>query len=379
MGQFKLGNYAQALTKLYSVEKHFEDISEDQFDFHTWCLRKTTLRAYVDMLKYQENLWGHRFFLKAASEIIKVFITLYDKPSKAKEAAATAGGEADLSKLTPKERRALKKRQKRAAAKAKKKEEAEAKKRAELEAQKSKEGGAQSASASAEATKANALRESIPDGKKYAESENPLGEATKMVKQMQQYAPNQIQTHLSALEVYSRKKRHLLSLQAIKRTLKLAASSPPPPEVHYHSILLAKALKEEKDIHPTVATIINLETANIPQFPKSSDDLAAFNDSYLKANAASLRHRTVAAKCRILLGQGAEKAYEAIHEGKLAENATDLGASAEAFAFVKTLELPADKIEAMRKALHENFPLTPDFREVAKGPEAPPMTAGAKS
>jgi len=377
MSQLKLGNYAKALTKLYSVEKHFEDISEDQFDFHTWCLRKTTLRAYVDMLKYQENLRGHRFFLKAASEIIKVFVTLYDKP-KREEAAGAGNGEADLSKLTAKERRAIKKRQKRLAAKAKKKEEAEAKKRAELEAQKSKEAS-QSATASSEATKANSLKESIPDGGKYAEAQDPLGEATKMVKQMQRYAPNQVQSHLCALEVYSRKKRYLLLLQAIKRTLKLASSaSPPPPEVHYHSILLGKALKEEKDIHPTVVKIINLETEDMPQIPKSSDDLAAFNDSYLKANLASLRHRTVAAKCRVLLGQGAEKAYEAIHEGKFAECAMDLGASVEAFAFVKTLKLPVDKIEAMRKTLHENFSLTPDFKEAAKELEAS-TEAGAKS
>ena len=28
--------------------KHFVDIIEDQFDFHTYCMRKMTLRAYVE-------------------------------------------------------------------------------------------------------------------------------------------------------------------------------------------------------------------------------------------------------------------------------------------------------------------------------------------
>jgi len=27
--------------------KHFADITDDQFDFHTYCLRKVTLRAYL--------------------------------------------------------------------------------------------------------------------------------------------------------------------------------------------------------------------------------------------------------------------------------------------------------------------------------------------
>ena len=29
------------------VEKHFADFDEDQFDFHSYCIRKMTLRAYV--------------------------------------------------------------------------------------------------------------------------------------------------------------------------------------------------------------------------------------------------------------------------------------------------------------------------------------------
>ena len=34
-----------------AVNKHFLDITEDQFDFHTYCIRKMTLRAYIDMLR----------------------------------------------------------------------------------------------------------------------------------------------------------------------------------------------------------------------------------------------------------------------------------------------------------------------------------------
>lgn len=43
--------YGPALKKFAAVEKHFADFAEDQFDFHTYCIRKTTLRAYVDILR----------------------------------------------------------------------------------------------------------------------------------------------------------------------------------------------------------------------------------------------------------------------------------------------------------------------------------------
>ncbi len=43
--------YGKALKKLMAVDKHFADIMEDQFDFHSYCLRKMTLRAYLRMLR----------------------------------------------------------------------------------------------------------------------------------------------------------------------------------------------------------------------------------------------------------------------------------------------------------------------------------------
>lgn len=54
------GDYGRALKKLTAVEKHFADIVEDQFDFHTYCLRKMTLRTYVKMLRLEDEVYGHK-------------------------------------------------------------------------------------------------------------------------------------------------------------------------------------------------------------------------------------------------------------------------------------------------------------------------------
>ena len=35
----------RSLKKFQGVVKHFEDFVEDQFDFHGYCIRKTTLRC----------------------------------------------------------------------------------------------------------------------------------------------------------------------------------------------------------------------------------------------------------------------------------------------------------------------------------------------
>lgn len=61
----------RALKKFLAVEKHYADITEDQFDFHSYCLRKMTLRTYVEMLKFQDRLHSHSYFQKAAAGAIR--------------------------------------------------------------------------------------------------------------------------------------------------------------------------------------------------------------------------------------------------------------------------------------------------------------------
>ena len=53
---FKQGKYGQALRKCYEIENVFADITEDQFDFHQYCMRKMTLSKYIDMLRLEDRL-----------------------------------------------------------------------------------------------------------------------------------------------------------------------------------------------------------------------------------------------------------------------------------------------------------------------------------
>ena len=61
--------------------KHFEDIHEDQFDFHSYCIRKVTLRAYCDVLEWEDVLWGQPYYRRAAEGTIQLYQTLYDEPA----------------------------------------------------------------------------------------------------------------------------------------------------------------------------------------------------------------------------------------------------------------------------------------------------------
>ncbi|KAF2359906.1 N-terminal acetyltransferase A auxiliary subunit [Trinorchestia longiramus] len=77
---YRLGQYGQALKMCHQVDRHFTEIIEDQFDFHTYCMRKMTLRSYVQLLRLEDVLRSNEFFWDAARLAISIYLRLHDKP-----------------------------------------------------------------------------------------------------------------------------------------------------------------------------------------------------------------------------------------------------------------------------------------------------------
>lgn len=73
----RLEKWGEALKKCHEVDRHFSEIIEDQFDFHTYCMRKMTLRAYVGLLRLEDVLRRYPFYFKAAQCAIEVCINYY--------------------------------------------------------------------------------------------------------------------------------------------------------------------------------------------------------------------------------------------------------------------------------------------------------------
>lgn len=67
-------------TFIFCYSQHFVEITDDQFDFHTYCMRKMTLRSYVDLLKLEDVLRMHPFYFKAARTAIEIYLSLHDNP-----------------------------------------------------------------------------------------------------------------------------------------------------------------------------------------------------------------------------------------------------------------------------------------------------------
>lgn len=75
--QKKLG---LALKRLHAVYSIFDTWQEDQFDFHSFSLRKGMIRAYVDMVRWEDRLREHPFYVRMALSAIKAYLLLNDQP-----------------------------------------------------------------------------------------------------------------------------------------------------------------------------------------------------------------------------------------------------------------------------------------------------------
>ncbi|KAL6614916.1 hypothetical protein ACP70R_037186 [Stipagrostis hirtigluma subsp. patula] len=297
---YRQGDLGRALKNFLAVEKHYADMTEDQFDFHSYCLRKMTLRAYVSMLKFQDRLHAHEYFHKAAAGAIRCYMKLFDSPAK----SSTEEND-EISKLPPAQRKKLRQKQKKAEARAKR--EAEEKQEEETTSSNSSKSG-----------KKHARPVDLdPHGEKLVQIEDPLAEATKYLKLLQNNSSDSLETHILSFELNMRKQKVLLAFQAVKKLIKLDENSPDSHRClirFFHKInsLPAPGTDSEK----LIWNVLEAERPDIRQLHGKS--LIEVNSSFLEKHNDSLTHRAAAAEMMYLLEP--DKKLEAI---KLIEDSTN--------------------------------------------------------
>lgn len=184
------GKLGLALKRFHSINDIFEIWQEDQFDFHLFSLRKGQIRAYVDMIRWEDGLREHPFFTRAAINAAKTYVLLHDKPQLAQTSLAN-GVNGDLNKLDKAER---KKAQKKARKDQEKKEQEEAEKK---DAKKT----AGNVGADGEIKK----EDKDPTGQKLLQTTDPLADAMKFLTPLLEYSPRTLEAQQAGFEVFIRR------------------------------------------------------------------------------------------------------------------------------------------------------------------------------
>lgn len=137
----------------------------------SYCVRKMTLRAYVNLLALEDRIMSNVFYSKAAIGAVAVYLALHDRPDTSVKDAQDE--EALMAAMDPAERKRYKAKKRKEEARRRKAEEEEAAAAAAAAAKEKAEKGKKGA----------AVKEKDPDpaGKELAATKDPLGEATKLV------------------------------------------------------------------------------------------------------------------------------------------------------------------------------------------------------
>ncbi|WRT68302.1 uncharacterized protein IL334_005278 [Kwoniella shivajii] len=292
------GNLAMALKRYHGlINVNYED---DQYDFHTYCMRRMTFSSYISLMRYEDQLRSHPGYFKGALAAIGLYTKIFDDPSITEE-KFSAEEEAERKKQAKKAQKA----------------EAKAKKAAATSGEKSDPP----------------VPDSDPTGTQLLKTETPLDDALKLWKPLERLAANRVETWTTGYEILIRKKQYLAAL----RCLKTAQSLSPHPALHYQ-ILHFNRITSSTDIPESVRSVIKAELPSLLPSPAGQ-----FSDSFI--NSAKSPEEIYAAARGVLevTPEDARKAKEVL--SKLG----DEGVSPNILIMQKALELIGEKESAELK------------------------------
>ncbi len=236
--------YNMSLKRLLLVDKLFQDIYDDQFDFHTYCVRKCTIRSYVQMLKFEEGARNEEFWRSAACQAVRVYLDmLVDKPKEGiieemsveQDVDGVVGGESKKQK-------------------------------------KKKAAAAAAAATAQQATNNNGSEQSKrpvdedPEGLKLVDTANFdfLKEALRFAVGLQTKSPQCVDGWVYGADIYLRQNKVALAFRCLLKLFKLDACHPALPTLYARFLNLYKS--ESVNMSPKLVSVIDrvLNEQSIP-------------------------------------------------------------------------------------------------------------------
>ncbi|RDW71923.1 putative NMDA receptor-regulated protein 1 [Coleophoma crateriformis] len=328
------GNFGLALKRFTSIFNIFDVWQEDQFDFHSFSLRKGQIRAYIDMIRWEDSLRDHPFYSRAALSAIDVYIKLHDKPltNGANGSAETEDDAAERKKAAKKAKKEAQKAEREAAAK--KSDPNKPQKETEADLKK---------------------KDDDPEGLKLAATTEPMTDAMKFLAPLLQFSPKSIDAQIAGFEVLIRRKKYILALRCLLAAASIDAEH---PKVHEHIVRFKQAIDTDAEsINSTSAEIIKSEFTLIP----ASKSLAEYNDEYLSSHKSSANSILSALRVRKLLDPASSPDKDV--EGVLALPELTLETAMSALELLKTWKSP--EVESFQSSAAAKWPKANLFQRSA--------------
>ncbi|XP_055333659.1 N-alpha-acetyltransferase 16, NatA auxiliary subunit-like [Paramacrobiotus metropolitanus] len=261
----RLGKFGEALKLLHVLDRHFLDIVDDQLDFHAYCLRKSTIESYVKLIRMEDSVRQHKFYVDGAILAAEIYLAIYDKhPSDSDD--DDIGTDPSISAA---EKRKLKNKQRKAKKKAeseKLQQEAMEKSKAQAKLKKDDDEPA-----------ATHKEDLIPE--KLAKPDDPLEMACYFLRPLVVLDIPRFDLHQMIFEVYHRKGKHAVALRSLVRMINLEPLNPKLAE--YRSLYLDIADNQTGNIPEAIQEIVMEAFAQIKncQLPVDNGGLTKSGDA----------------------------------------------------------------------------------------------------
>jgi len=83
------------------IERHFDTIYDDQFDYHYYALKKGNINSYIEMIKWEDNLYNHKYFLPGALGLMKCYLKAHKIMEKSEKTGEEAKELEDMKTKDP--------------------------------------------------------------------------------------------------------------------------------------------------------------------------------------------------------------------------------------------------------------------------------------
>ncbi|GJJ06056.1 hypothetical protein Clacol_000244 [Clathrus columnatus] len=322
---FQAGRLGLALRRFKALQMTFDDIENDQFDFHNYSLRKSTINTYLDLMSFEKRLRDRPTYTKAAIASSKIYVRLYDDSSLSRRM------EEKISEADKK-----------------------AKKKAKKAAQRGNEENKRST------TNTTLKEEDIPEPPKYDDPEglkllttkDPLGDAMKWLKPLQALKTRSIEAWFMIYDVTIRKQKLVQALQALITAWHLDQSS---AELHvrivdYHIRIRALPAQDT----PTVALLAATDISIPPEV-----SLETYNNEFIQKSLSSAKAILAGARVSQLLGSPLDIVEGGVFELLSGNILVDVDTVREGLHFLSNIG--SSRKEEFRERAKEKFPLAVFF------------------
>ncbi|KAI0075976.1 N-terminal acetyltransferase A, auxiliary subunit [Panus rudis PR-1116 ss-1] len=331
------GKLGMALKKYNVIHKIFNEYEDDQFDFHGYSLRRFTINAYLDMLRWEDRLRSHPTYIKSAIAASEIYVSLHDNPSLAKP-PTTAKSDAEKK---------------------------EAKKKAKKAAQKVLEGAKKAATNHTSEDKGLDVgppKDDDPDGLKLLQCTDPLERAWKFLVPLLTCAEDRVDAWVAIYDVAVRRQKYL---QAVKALNRIHSLDPENPELHIRVVDLRKRVQSLPQAPPEPIG---------PVFSQALDKLLApdvsldtYNSQWLQKHSTSAPAILAAAKVLRILGNVPQEEIDSAVFGLFNPELTlDLETAQRALTFLQ--ELSSSRAEEFRETCDKRFELSTVFKPASELP-----------